>query len=146
MQKCQVNVYLILLQDEKILMMRRANTGFKDGMYSLPAGKTDPGETIWEAIIREAQEEVGVEIAPQKKEWMKTTYILHRYSHQGTVAFDFFLLLKEFNGTVQNKEPHKCDDLAWIPINNLPPNTIPYVKRGISNALNGIIFDEYIWD
>lgn len=143
--RCQVNVYLILIQREKILMMKRANTGFKDGMYSLPAGKLERGETVHQALVREAQEEVGVDIS-MNSDWLKSTNILHRYSKEGTVAFDFFQRAHTFKGAVENREPEKCDEVIWVPLNELPANTIPYVKKGILNSLNGILLDEYVWE
>ena len=32
-------------------MMKRSNTGFKDGMYSLSAGKLDKEETVPQGIV-----------------------------------------------------------------------------------------------
>jgi 8-oxo-dGTP pyrophosphatase MutT (NUDIX family) len=46
-------------------MSRRANTGFKDGWYTLPAGHVKPGERFAEAAVREAREETGVSILAQ---------------------------------------------------------------------------------
>ena len=36
--KVKIASYLILLKENKILMTRRFNTGWSDGMYSLPSG------------------------------------------------------------------------------------------------------------
>ena len=45
----------------------------------------------------------------------------------------FFLHASEWSGEVVNAEPHKCDDLSWFEIDNLPGNTIPYIRRAIDN-------------
>lgn len=142
---CRINVYLILIQGNKILMMRRKNTGFQDGMYGVPSGKLDQGETIAEALLREAKEEVGI-MCVLNDAWHRNAYILHRYSGEGTVAMEFFIRLHSYTGVVQNREEEKCDDVAWFPVDDLPENTIPYVKKGILNALSGVILDEYIWE
>ena len=42
-------------------------------------------------------------------------------------------------------EPQKCDDLSWFDINNLPSNTIPYIKRAIGNYISDVQFDVYGW-
>ncbi len=58
-------VYLILEKDNKILLLRRYNTGYNDGLYSLPSGHVEDGEFPIDALIREAQEEIGIIIAKE---------------------------------------------------------------------------------
>ena len=58
-------VYVMLQRGSRVLMSRRANTGFKDGWYTLPAGHVKPGERFVEAAVREAREETGVSILAQ---------------------------------------------------------------------------------
>jgi hypothetical protein len=58
----------------------------------------------------------------------------------------FFLAASEWSGEVTNMEPHKCDDLSWFDFDDLPQNTIPYVRRAIENYRNGVWFDSFGWD
>ena len=145
MYKCQINVYLILIQNGKILMLKRSGTGFMDGMYSLPAGKLDKGERIHLALAREVKEEVGIDLSSDH-DWIKNTNILHRFSKEGTVAMDFFFRHSKFSGQPRNMEPEKCAEVAWFPLNAIPENTIPYIKLGIENSLKGIVLDEHVWE
>jgi len=59
-----VGVHLILAEGGKVLLLRRANTGFADGWWSVPGGSLEHGETLPQAAAREALEEVGVSIDP----------------------------------------------------------------------------------
>ncbi|WP_093168058.1 NUDIX domain-containing protein [Sinosporangium album] len=54
-----VGVHLTLIQDGKVLLLLRANTGFADGSWSVPGGCVDAGETLPEGAAREAREELG---------------------------------------------------------------------------------------
>lgn len=42
-------------------------------------------------------------------------------------------------------ELHKCDDLSWFDIDNLPDNVIPYIKQVIGCVLKNIIYSEF-WE
>ena len=55
-------IYLVLIKDNKILLLRRYNTGNDDGNYSLVGGHVDDGEAYKDAMIREAKEEADIEI------------------------------------------------------------------------------------
>ena len=39
-------VYAVLERDERVLLMRRAGSGYRDGRLSLPAGHLDQGEDV----------------------------------------------------------------------------------------------------
>jgi len=133
-----VTVHLFFLCENQILISRRFNTGFRDGEYSVPAGHLDGGETVMEAGVREAKEEVGVELNVND---MVFSSVMHRIEDDERV--DFFVHVHKWQGEPFNAEPDKCDDLRWVEINNLPANTVPYVKQALMNHLNNIPFDEY---
>jgi ADP-ribose pyrophosphatase YjhB (NUDIX family) len=59
---------------------------------------------------------------------------------------DFFFLAEKWEGEPEIKEPDKCDDMSWFPINDLPENILPYVKNVIENYKDGIAFIESGWD
>jgi 8-oxo-dGTP diphosphatase len=48
----------------RILLIRRSDrVKWDPGLWELPGGKADHGETIEHAVVREAQEEVGLELS-----------------------------------------------------------------------------------
>ena len=138
--KFPVTVHLLFFRDQQILLLRRFNTGYEDGNYSVPAGHLEGGETIRRAAVREALEEVGVHIDVEDVAFATVT---HRKSNDERV--DFFVHIKEWEGEPFNAEPHKCDELRWFDLEALPENTIPYVRRAIQNYNQAIPFEEFGW-
>lgn len=133
-------VHLFLFREDEILLLRRFNTGYRDGEYSVPAGHLDGNETVRAAAKREAAEEIGVRIEAHD---ILFSSVMHR--SEGDERVDFFVAVRGWLGEPFNNEPDKCDDLRWVGINSLPENTIPYVRRAIENHLNDIHFDEFGW-
>lgn len=50
-----------LVRDGKVLLIKRAYDPYK-GLWTLPGGRLEPGETIEQCVIREVAEEIGVTI------------------------------------------------------------------------------------
>jgi 8-oxo-dGTP diphosphatase len=141
--KFPVAVHILFLhdRDSEILLLRRFNTGYEDGKYSVVAGHVDVGETVTQAAIREVMEEVGVILDAKD---IQIVHVMNRKSEDERV--DFFMVAKQWAGEVNNMELHKCDELTWCPITNLPQNTIPYVRHAIKCFQNGITYSEFGWE
>jgi 8-oxo-dGTP diphosphatase len=121
-------IFLLLIQDNKILMTRRVNTGWEDGNYTFPSGHVEVHETPRQALVREAQEEIGITI---QEEDLHFEHVAFRNSN-GEDRVDIFFTASKHLAEPTNKEPHLCDDIAWFPIDNLPENTISFLKDIIS--------------
>ena len=135
-----VAVHLLLVEDGKVLLLRRYNTGYEDGNYSVVAGHIDGGEKLKAAMVREAREEAGIEISRSN---LEIVGVIHFNGDREYIAF--FLKASVWSGVVMNMEPDKCDDLRWFGIRDLPDNTIPYIRRAIENYCNGIWFGSVGW-
>ena len=133
-----VTVQLFFFRENEILLLRRFNTGFRDGEYTVPAGHIDGGETIMEAAVREGREETGADIAVDD---LAFSTVMHRIEDDERV--DFFFQVRMWMGDPFNAEPDKCDDLRWFDLDRLPVNTVPYVRQALRNHLTGIPFAEY---
>jgi len=139
--KFPVTVHLLFFRENRVLLLRRFNTGFEDGNYSLPAGHLDGGETVRMAAQREALEEIGVKIVLED---IVFATVMHRKSDDERI--DFFLHIKAWAGEPFNAEPDKCDELRWCEVDSLPGNIIPYVRQAIQNFKGGVVFEEFGWE
>ena len=52
-----------IIRDGKILIVRRGRAPAR-GIFTLPGGGVEVGETLFEAVLREVKEETGLDIAP----------------------------------------------------------------------------------
>lgn len=139
--KLVVAVHLILIENGKILLLRRYNTGYEDGNYSVVAGHIDGNESVVRAMRREAAEEAGIKI---KEEDLEIVHVMHR-SSKDRESIDYFLTCKKYEGSIQIMEKDKCDELQFYDLEKLPINVIPYVRKGIENYQRKIPFSIYGW-
>lgn len=111
--------------DGRVLLAQRPEGKSLAGLWEFPGGKVDPGETPELALIRELQEELGIDtwsscLAP-------LTFASHTYD-------DFHLLMplyacRRWEGIPQPREGQK---LAWVRAEDLanyemPPADIPLI-------------------
>lgn len=152
MQQCQkiapkkrtgasVNSYLILRQEDKVLLCLRKNTGYCDGMWSLVAGHVEDGESGTSAMIRETQEEIGLHLLPSQ---IQVAHIMHRKTDR--LNIDVFFECFAWQGTVNNLEPEKCERLEFFPLHAPPANIIEYIKTALQQVLKKQFYSELGWD
>jgi 8-oxo-dGTP diphosphatase len=126
--------YILIINDNnETLFGQRQNTGWMDGQLMGPAGHIEQGEFASTGLIRELEEEIGVIIAPEDLEFAG---ILHRIASDDERS-EFFFFCRKWTGEIQNLEPNKCKALTWHSINNLPDNTVDYLKVAIPRFFAG---------
>ena len=136
-------VFPIILREvggrTEILLHRRQNTGFMDGLWDISAsGHVDEGETATQTVVRECMEEIGITV---RAEDVKFAHLSHRFSPD-RVYYDIYFAVQEYSGTPRIMEPDKCSELAWFDIENLPADIIALRKTDIQNYKNAIPYSE----
>ncbi|GII67860.1 DNA mismatch repair protein MutT [Sphaerisporangium melleum] len=137
-----VGVHLILVQDGKVLLLQRANTGFADGYWSVPGGCLDEGESLPAGAAREALEELGVVI---DKDDLVFAHACHHADPDGQARLGMFFTASQWSGEPVNAEPHKCARIAWFDPANLPQQIVTYVRAGIQAYRTGRTFSLDGW-
>ncbi len=117
--------YVIFRRHDDILFLQRANTGYRDGEYSLPAGHLDGGESALAAAIREALEETGIVLDPAS---LRLVHTQHRVGDEADhERINLYFEATSWTGEPTNAEPHKCSALTWAPASHPPQPLVPEI-------------------
>jgi 8-oxo-dGTP diphosphatase len=133
-----VDLHLVLRQGDRILLGLRRNTGYSDGIYHLPAGHLEEGETVVAGAIREAREEIGVDIEPAD---LELVHVMHNRSGRVSSFFD----VARWSGDIVNAEPDKCEALDWFAADRLPTNMVRYARAALDLIEKGSTLGLYGW-
>jgi len=126
-------------EDGNVLLLRRANTNYMDGMLQQPSGHIEKHEFPKAAAIREAKEEVGIDLLPED---LELVHICYRLPGGERDRVDFFFRVRRWEGEPINAEPYKCSELVWAPMNELPEDTVPSIRKVFGYIAQGIAFSE----
>ena len=123
-----VGVGGILFLEEQVLLVKRGREPAR-GQWSIPGGAVDTGETLTQAVIREMEEETGIQAEP-----MALVKILDRIFRdgQGRVTYHYVLvdfLCRHIGGEV--RAGSDALDARFIPIGDLASLDIIPVTRGV---------------
>ncbi|HEV2600867.1 MAG TPA: NUDIX domain-containing protein [Candidatus Babeliales bacterium] len=131
----------LLCVNNEVVLVRRYNADFASGLYSMVGGKVEMGETARQAVRREVQEEVGLDLPEERFE------LVHTFHRKGNTETLVALCFKaDITGLKPiNNEPHKHDDMRFFPLDKLPENIIPAHKQAIDCVLKGIAYSEHGW-
>lgn len=128
----------------QVFLLRRANTGWRDGSWTVPAGHIEKDEGPTAAAIRELKEEVGLDITPEQLE--DPLVYFHPEDSKVNERVSVFFILKNFTGTPVNAEPHKADKAGWFDLTNLPPELPPMLRQAFTDTAEGMHYSERYYD
>ncbi|MEU9060680.1 methyltransferase domain-containing protein [Streptomyces sp. NPDC048430] len=124
-----VDVHLILRRGSDVLLARRAGTGYADGLLHAPSGHAEDGEDVRAAMIREAAEEIGVELDPDE---LRVALVMQHRGPGGNPRMGWFFEADHDPARPpRNAEPDKCSELDWFPLDALPDDMVAYCRAGL---------------
>ena len=126
-------VHTFVFDQDRLLLLRRANTGFLDGYYSLPGGHVEAGEEVTKAAVREVAEESRIEVLEIEPS------IIMPYGD----GVDFLFEARRWRGEARIGEPEFCDALTWAAPDRLPDPTAPFVTKALELRAAGDWYHEF---
>ncbi|WP_374223409.1 methyltransferase domain-containing protein [Streptomyces sp. F63] len=124
-----VDVHLVLRRGDEVLLARRSGTGYGDGLLGVPSGHAEDGEDVREAVIREAREEAGLDLAPED---LRAALVMQHRGPGGEPRIGwFFEAVYGAGGEPVNREPEKCSEFRWCPLARLPDDMVAYCRAGL---------------
>ena len=125
---------------EELLLQLRRGTGYMDGHWAAAAaGHVEAGESVLDAAVREAAEELGIAIDPAE---LVPLCAMHRtVAPHGPVdeRVDFFFECRRWTGTPVTREPDKSADLRWFDLDALPEPVVPHELQVMTALRDGTL-------
>ena len=147
--------YVVILRDGpdgsvEVLLQLRTGTGYMDDHWACAAaGHVERGESVVQAAVREAWEELGIGVDAAD---LTPLCGMHRTAGDGNdinERSDFFFTLHRWTGEARIREQDKTADLRWFPLSALPDPVVPHevvvleaLRAGVMPAFFAVGFDE----
>ncbi len=116
----------VLRQGDMILItLRPLGAKAYPGLWELPGGKVEPGESDVDAVTREMREELGVEVCAVRS--------LGEWSHDVVPDKRIVLVPWLCELTAGDPQPLAASDLRWVNVRELlqfefPPASVPLIR------------------
>lgn len=119
--------YVVLRRADEVLLQLRRNTGYLDGYWATAAaGHVETDESVFEAAVREAREELGVHVT---RDDLRPLCAMHRTASTSRPVderVDFFFECWRWVGEPELLETDKAAELRWYAVDALPDPVVPH--------------------
>ncbi len=102
----------LIVQNDTVLICQRTRHQFFPLQWEFPGGKIEEGEQPRDALVRELDEELGI----QAHVGEEVARIRHTYAHGGALELRFFVV-PAFTGEIENRIFH---EVRWVHRRDLP--------------------------
>ena len=133
--------YVVFLREgpngAEVLLHLRQGTGYMDGHWATIAGHVEAGESVLAAAVREASEEVGVEIA--EADLVPLTVLQRTQNNDDPIEerVDFIFTCRLWIGEPRRAELDKSAALGWFPLSDLPSPVVPHELLVLERLASG---------
>lgn len=127
-----VGAVVINSENEVLLLLRKKDP--ERGCWSIPGGTVEYGESVEEALIRELEEELSIEVEIVGLLRVTNHILKEGPTHWVSPAF----LVRHISGSPCNMEPDYHEDMRWYPIHSLPSNITMTASLALKSYLDKV--------
>ncbi|MDX2290512.1 MAG: 8-oxo-dGTP diphosphatase MutT [Hyphomicrobiaceae bacterium] len=111
--------------DNRVLIAKRPEGKSLAGLWEFPGGKVAPGETPEAALVRELEEELGIDVC----EGCLAPFTFASHTYESFHLLMPLFLCRKWEGEIQRREH---DEIAWVRASRLgkypmPPADLPLI-------------------
>jgi len=130
-----VDAHLILRRGNEVLLARRAGSPYANGLLNCVSGHVDGAfEDIVTTLVREAQEEAGIDVDPAD---VRAAVVVQHLNPYGAQRTGWFFEVTRWKGEPRICEPTLCTELGFFPLDRLPDDMVAYCRAGLDAYRNG---------
>ena len=126
--RVEVVAAIVVDSQRRILIAQRADWQHQGGKWEFPGGKIETDETHLQALARELEEEVDLQIDQRFCELFKAVH--HDYADKNVSLY--FYLVKNASGIAKGMEDQP---VLWVDAKTLSGLAIPDANKAIADAL-----------
>jgi mutator protein MutT len=125
---------------EVFLALRGRQARNERDRWEFPGGSVEFGETLKHALVREIREEYGFSIEVLRLLDVVDHILPKESQHWVSPTF----LCRHTRGTPRIREPHKCSDIGWFPLERIPRARLTSASRKSLRSLQDHLKDHDI--
>lgn len=118
----------VIVREDRVLIARRPDHVHQGGLLEFPGGKVEPGETVQQALVREIQEETGLQVPVASLN--PVIGIRHDYGDKRV-----FLDVWRTDAAMGEAEGREGQPVKWLAVGELRDDEFPAANRPIIRAL-----------
>jgi 8-oxo-dGTP diphosphatase len=127
----RIVVGAVVVHNNEVLLLQRHGGDFMGGVFEIPSGKVEEGESLEDALYREVKEESGIRVKDVKKLLSPLEYV----SQSGKKTRQInFLVIPETPINLVISEEHSW--FLWIPLKEIQGS--PLIDDAMRKILSGM--------
>lgn len=126
---------IVVNQEDKVLLLRRKQSLVDGGLFGVPGGMVDSGETSLVAANRELCEETGISVADTELEFIVSVEVDRSGQKLEDIIVDFYVL--RINESPEIVLDEESSEFGWYLLSELDhPRLIRGQKKIIQNVVS----------